>query len=64
MALKDFIKTMKFDEELRVYNKNDILLFKGFKSDLQEVLYQKQTFAVKKIISFYTIKEVIFIIIE
>ncbi len=64
MALKDFIKTMKFDEELRLYNKNDILLFKGFKSDLQEVLYQKQTFAVKKIISFYTINEVIFIIIE
>lgn len=64
MALKDFIKTMKFDEELRVYNKNDILLFKGFKSDLQKVLYQKQTFAVKKIISFYIIKEVISIIIE
>lgn len=64
MALKDFIKAMKFDEELRVYNKNDILLFKGFKSDLQKVLYQKQTFAVKKIISFYTINEVIFIIVE
>lgn len=64
MALKDFIKTMKFDEELRVYDKNDNLLFKGLKSDLQEILYQKQTFAVKKIISFYIINEVIFITIE
>ena len=64
MALKNFIKTMKFNEELRVYDKNDNLLFKGFKDDLQEVLYQKQTLAVKKIISFYIIREVIVIVIE
>lgn len=64
MLLKDFVKSMKFNEELRVYDKNDNLLFKGFKNDLQEVLYQKQTVAVKKIISFYIIGEVIVVTIE
>lgn len=62
MSLKDFVKLMMFDsDKLKVFDKEDNLLFKGNKRELQEILYQKQTFAVKRIATFYVVNEIIII---
>lgn len=65
IMLKDFIRLLTVtSEEIRVFDINDNLLFKGEKTKLLNLLSKKQTFATRKVFTFYFISNTIYIIIE
>ena len=65
IILKDFIKLLvATSEEIRIFDENDNLLFKGEKTDLLDLLSKKQTFAIRKIFTFYFINNTFYIVVE
>lgn len=65
IMLKDFIRLLTATgEEIRVFDINDNLLYKGEKTKLLSLLSKKQTFATRKIFTFYFTSNTIYIIIE
>jgi hypothetical protein len=65
IALKDFVKILLVsNEEIRIFDKEDNLIFKGEKIKLLNLLSQRQTLSIRKLIYFYFIDNIIYIIIE
>lgn len=65
VMLKDFIGLfISFSEEIRIFDENENLIFKGEKAKLLDILSKKQTFATRKIFMFYIINNTIYIIVK
>jgi hypothetical protein len=59
VKLIDFIDIITYNERLKVYDKNNCILFLGNKNHILSLLYKKQVFATKKIIGFMVYKDTI-----
>lgn len=62
IALKDFVKIMMYDNEnVRIFDNEDNVIFKGTKKKLIELLLLRQTLAIKKITTFYVVNDIVYI---
>lgn len=63
--LKDFIRLfISFSEEIRIFDEEENLIFKGEKEKLLDILSKKQTLATRKIFMFYIVNNTIYIIVK
>ena len=61
VKLIDFIKTIKFNEQIDLFDNDDNVLFLGKKRDLLEKLYSSQILAIKTITQIMIIENAIVI---
>ena len=64
VKLIDFIKTIKFNEQIDVFDNDDNVIFLGKKRNLLEKLYSSQIFATKTITQIMIIENAIVINVE
>ena len=61
IKLIDFIKTIKFNEQIDLFDNDDNVIFLGKKRDLLEKLYSSQILAIKTITQIMIIENAIVI---